>query len=59
MNNNKLLIKSLETEIEKIKFQKNNEINDQNELNKILEDFEKIKKEKEEIQNELENSKNY
>ena len=57
INNNKLLIKSLETEIEKIKFEKNKNINEQNDSNKILDDLEKIKKEKEIIENELENTK--
>ena len=54
VNNNKILIKSLETELEQIKLEKNNSSLNNND---ILKDFENCKKEKEEIENELNNLK--
>ena len=57
INNNKILIKSLETEIEKLKYEKNNNFTDNETYMNILSDLEKCKKEKEEIENELENIK--
>ena len=53
INNNKILIRSLETEIEKLKYEKNNNFKDNNAYMNILADLEKCKKEKEEVENKL------
>ena len=62
INNDKILIKKLEAEIEQLKFEKDNgknkrSIKDDNEYINILTDLEKCRKEKEEIEIELENTK--
>ena len=54
LKNNKILIKSLETEIEKLKYEKNNNFKDNEAYMNILADLEKCKKEKEEVENKLE-----
>ena len=54
INNNKILIKSLETEIEKLKYEKNNNFKDNDAYMNIVADLEKCKKEKEEMENKLE-----
>ena len=56
-NKDKLLIKSLESEIEKLKVSKNENQSSTNEYINILSDLEKCRKEKEEIESELENTK--
>ena len=54
LKNNKILIKSLETEIEKLKYEKNNNFKDNEAYMNILADLEKCKKEKEDVENKLE-----
>ena len=54
LKNNKILIKSLETEIEKLKYEKNNNFKDNEAYMNILADLEKCKKEKKEVENKLE-----
>ena len=56
-NKDKLRIKTLESEIEKIKISKNDNQSSANEYINILTDLEKCRKEKEEIESELENTK--
>ena len=56
-NKDKLRIKTLESEIEKIKISKNENQSSANEYINILNDLEKCRKEKEEIELELENTK--
>ena len=54
INNNKILIKSLQTEIEKLKYEKNNNFKENDAYMNILADLENCKKEKEEMENKLE-----